>query len=85
MVPARHKKVNMKKKITSQADISTLKVFIDGCLHVCIFKKTLGGFQSYFQDGQHYIELWVNGKRQLLIYEKEEVWKAVLNSLNQII
>lgn len=71
-------------RITFSQDYSTFKVYIDSIVHIHIQKKSFQGYQSYKQEGTYYIEIYLNDKVKVLVgYDRKEVWKEVLETLDK--
>jgi hypothetical protein len=76
----------MKKPlITIEQDFESIRIYINGLIHLYLLKKTFVGFTSYLQNGCYIIEFCTSGKRILLIHEKREMWEAILKLLNDIL
>jgi hypothetical protein len=71
-----------KRQIAFEQDFESMRVYIDGLIHVYILKKFFRGFTSYKQSGCYFIELWFDNKRELICHEQKENWIAILKLLD---
>lgn len=72
--------------ITSRATKDSLKIYIDGHLHVTILSK-MHGVVSYideFEICQYHIDILLDkGVKMSLEYEERDVWEAMLKELDK--
>jgi hypothetical protein len=68
--------------IEFKQDFESIRIYINGLIHLFLLKKTFMGFTAYLQNGCYYIEFCTTGKRILLIHENRETWAVILKTLN---
>jgi len=71
-----------KQKIEFRQDFESIRILIDGIVHLYIIKKYFQGFSSYKQLGIYYIEIYIN-KTILIAHEDKNNWIAILKLLNE--
>lgn len=72
--------------IICTSDFKNLKIFINDILHLSIEKKNYRGLQSWISGSlyhNYYIELYIKDIKIRLEYDKEDIWKTILDLLNK--
>ena len=71
------------RKVSVSQDAEMLRIYIDELLHCIVKKKEFQGFCSYRDGGCYYVEVWLKGKRELLIHETRELCEKILKALDE--
>lgn len=64
---------------------NSLRIYLDGIMHVSLLLDKLVGIQSYrFSPNRYCIEYVMSGNKIESWYDKEEVWMEILRELSYI-
>ncbi len=72
-------------KITCQINANSLRIYVNGLLHVAVKRSSLVGVQSWKErDGEWWIEYRFTSQQSLKsMYDTEDKWKQILALLNE--
>lgn len=73
--------MSSKRKIEFKQDFESIRIYIDGIIHIYIIKKFFQGFSCYKQQGLYYIEIYLK-KTILIAHEDKNNWTDILKCLN---
>jgi hypothetical protein len=70
--------------VTTEYTFYTMKVFINGILHLLIRPKDFVGLHAYQEEQSFVIEVHTIHRMIMVEYDSREKWVAVLSELNSI-
>jgi hypothetical protein len=72
--------------VTHHIKFNTVKIYINGSLHLSFFKTKKVTVESWIEGQDHYIiEVWTGDFCLLCEYDNREKWIAILAVLDQVI
>jgi hypothetical protein len=72
-------------KVTCEADIVSIRIRINGILHIRIPRDPLTKIQTWIDSAAKswVIEVWCAGHSDQFVYDNPELWKAVIDELDK--
>ena len=73
--------------VTSKFSQATVKIYINGILHLCIERAKLLGFSSWqysTEGGLYYIQIVLDGGVVDVDYDNHDLWMAILTALDAV-
>jgi hypothetical protein len=73
-------------KVTSKCSSASVKVYVNGILHLYFRRESFLGLQSwqFESEGMYYLEVLLAGGSLLCDYDRRDLWVSVLKELEKV-